>query len=298
MGFELVGIEIAGGSGAKILRFTADRLPGPLEDAPAGADGDALSPDSTLASRTAAGGALPPDASVVSEAAAVGSLPPDASVASEAAAVGSLPPDTAVASEAVAGGAVPAGSEDSSPALAGAFPSSLTGVPGNAPPSGTGMSPDGAADGASGSAPGAAPGVTLAGTRGTAPEAARAGVPWRGSGITLDDCAVLSRALSAMLDDLWPGDGPGYVLEVSSPGLDRPLLSEADLVRFSGSLARLRLRRDGRTEVVSGRLDCSPGSLSVTPREPPPRPGRPAREALPVAFEWADVSRARLLPEI
>jgi ribosome maturation factor RimP len=124
------------------------------------------------------------------------------------------------------------------------------------------------------------------------------GTPWRGSGITLDDCAALSRAVSALLDDLWPGEGPGYVLEVSSPGLDRAVASEDEAVRFSGSLAKLRIRRDGRTSVVSGRLNCSPGALSIVPVAPAAKPGKPRPEMAAVAFEWAEVAKARLLPEI
>ena len=58
-------------------------------------------------------------------------------------------------------------------------------------------------------------------------------------GVTLDDCADLSRELSTLLDveDLVPCE---YSLEVSSPGLDRPLKSEADYERFSGRLIKVR----------------------------------------------------------
>jgi len=60
-------------------------------------------------------------------------------------------------------------------------------------------------------------------------------------GITLDDCADVSRELSALLDveDFIPGR---YTLEVSSPGLDRPLKKPSDFVRFKGSLAVVRTR--------------------------------------------------------
>jgi len=54
-----------------------------------------------------------------------------------------------------------------------------------------------------------------------------------GEGITVDDCAVVSRALEAWLD----GDetmGEKYVLEVSSPGVERPLVRPRDWERFSG----------------------------------------------------------------
>ena len=53
------------------------------------------------------------------------------------------------------------------------------------------------------------------------------------TGIGLDDCEKVSRALSAALDE---GDPIpyNYVLEVSSPGIDRPLKSEKDFARFKG----------------------------------------------------------------
>jgi ribosome maturation factor RimP len=58
-------------------------------------------------------------------------------------------------------------------------------------------------------------------------------------GITLDDCADVSRELSAILDveDLIPAR---YTLEVSSPGLDRPLKGPADYERFAGRLVKVR----------------------------------------------------------
>lgn len=59
-------------------------------------------------------------------------------------------------------------------------------------------------------------------------------------GITLDDCSAVSRQLGALLDveDPLPGH---YDLEVSSPGLDRPLLATEHFVRFVGKRARLKL---------------------------------------------------------
>jgi len=58
-------------------------------------------------------------------------------------------------------------------------------------------------------------------------------------GVTLDDCADVSRELSAVLDveDIIPGH---YALEVSSPGLDRPLKTLADYERFAGRLVKVR----------------------------------------------------------
>ena len=52
-------------------------------------------------------------------------------------------------------------------------------------------------------------------------------------GISLDDCEEVSQELSAKLDLIDPID-KSYLLEVSSPGLDRPLNSDDDFIRFSG----------------------------------------------------------------
>ncbi len=58
--------------------------------------------------------------------------------------------------------------------------------------------------------------------------------------LTLDQCAQLSRAISAVLDSADPIPGP-YRLEVSSPGIDRPLTRLADFGRFVPHLARIEL---------------------------------------------------------
>ncbi|WPL16243.1 Ribosome maturation factor RimP [Thiorhodovibrio winogradskyi] len=66
-------------------------------------------------------------------------------------------------------------------------------------------------------------------------------------GITVDDCALVSHQLSGQLDveDPIPGE---YALEVSSPGLDRPLFTAEQMQRFQGQRARVRLaeKRNGR----------------------------------------------------
>ena len=61
------------------------------------------------------------------------------------------------------------------------------------------------------------------------------------SGISHRDCELVSQQLGVILDveDLVPG--PQYILEVSSPGLDRKLRTPADYQRFTGRLARLVL---------------------------------------------------------
>jgi ribosome maturation factor RimP len=59
-------------------------------------------------------------------------------------------------------------------------------------------------------------------------------------GITLDDCSAVSHQLSGLLDVEDPVSGH-YDLEVSSPGLDRPLFTSEHFERFRGHKARLKL---------------------------------------------------------
>jgi len=72
--------------------------------------------------------------------------------------------------------------------------------------------------------------------------------------LTVDDCADVSRAVSALLDVEDTIDGP-YTLEVSSPGIDRPLTRPEDFTRFAGFEAKLETRApiDGRKR-FRGRL--------------------------------------------
>jgi ribosome maturation factor RimP len=72
--------------------------------------------------------------------------------------------------------------------------------------------------------------------------------------MTVDDCAEVSRAVSALLDVEDPISGP-YSLEVSSPGLDRPLVRLEDFDRFAGFEAKVELNAplDGRKR-FRGRL--------------------------------------------
>jgi ribosome maturation factor RimP len=60
--------------------------------------------------------------------------------------------------------------------------------------------------------------------------------------MTVDDCAEISRNLSAILDVEDPLDD-AYLLEVSSPGIDRPLVRPQDYERFAGFEARVELTR-------------------------------------------------------
>ncbi|MBL6957653.1 MAG: ribosome maturation factor RimP [Rhodospirillales bacterium] len=75
-----------------------------------------------------------------------------------------------------------------------------------------------------------------------------------GAAMIVDDCADISRAISAVLDVDDPIDS-GYTLEVSSPGLDRPLVRLRDFERYAGHQARIEMDRliDGQRR-FKGRL--------------------------------------------
>jgi ribosome maturation factor RimP len=68
-----------------------------------------------------------------------------------------------------------------------------------------------------------------------------------GQGMTADNCATISRVVSALLEVDDPIQG-AYTLEVSSPGLDRPLVRLRDFERFQGLEAKIEINRplDGR----------------------------------------------------
>jgi ribosome maturation factor RimP len=125
----------------------------------------------------------------------------------------------------------------------------------------------------------------------------------RESGVGLRECEQVSERLGVMLDVEDPIDSR-YTLEVSTPGLDRPLRTKRDYVRFSGRLARIKTRErfdneslfrgrlagmkddnvilqgDGETRsfpfsaIESGRLEVE----MFQPR-PPHRPGKPHSSA-------------------
>ena len=76
-----------------------------------------------------------------------------------------------------------------------------------------------------------------------------------GEGITVDECAQVSRALEPWLDT-HEGLSEQYVLEVSSPGVDRPLVRERDFERFRGEHVAVKGR-----EVLLGRATRLEGEL-------------------------------------
>jgi ribosome maturation factor RimP len=102
-------------------------------------------------------------------------------------------------------------------------------------------------------------------------------------GVTVDDCARISHQISAELDvdDPIPG---AYTLEVSSPGLDRPLISDADFERFAGRRVRLSTYApiDGRRNFQGQLIGLQAGVVRMT------------QDGKEVAIPRAQVARARL----
>lgn len=89
----------------------------------------------------------------------------------------------------------------------------------------------------------------------------------RPEGVTLADCERVSKQVSALLDVLDFGTGR-YLLEVSSPGLDRQLYRARDYERFVGSKVRITWFDAGAKRTVVGRLTAfdpaSGGTATVT----------------------------------
>jgi ribosome maturation factor RimP len=77
------------------------------------------------------------------------------------------------------------------------------------------------------------------------------------AGITVDDCAKVSRQVSAVLEVEDPRAG-AYTLEVSSPGLDRPLVKPDDFKRYVGEVIKVRI-----FEPVLGRKNFTGKLVSV-----------------------------------
>jgi len=84
-------------------------------------------------------------------------------------------------------------------------------------------------------------------------------------GISHSDCEAVSEQLGTLLDveDLMPG--PHYILEVSSPGLDRKLTKPGEFERFAGRLARISTTEPVENEkFFEGRLaGCAEGRVKI-----------------------------------
>lgn len=107
-------------------------------------------------------------------------------------------------------------------------------------------------------------------------------------GIGLEDCAAVSRQLTRMLEV----EGVDYErLEVSSPGLDRPLRKAGDFARFSGQKAEVRMRTPdamGRRKFVGMLRGADEEQVSL----------EMDGNGQTVALAIADIDRAKLVPQL
>jgi ribosome maturation factor RimP len=105
-------------------------------------------------------------------------------------------------------------------------------------------------------------------------------------GVGLEDCASVSRQLARVFEV----EGIDFDrMEVSSPGLDRPLRKEVDFARFVGQKAELRMRTPdakGRRKFVGVLRGAEAGRVSVE------------LDGQTVALVLDDVERAKLVPEL
>jgi len=106
-----------------------------------------------------------------------------------------------------------------------------------------------------------------------------------GSGVNIEDCERVSREVSALLDVHDPIP-TAYTLEVSTPGLDRVLRTEAHFTRFVGSRVNveLRLPRDGRRRYTGTLQGCADGAVTMEV------------DGLAVTIRLDEIERARLVP--
>jgi len=102
--------------------------------------------------------------------------------------------------------------------------------------------------------------------------------------MTVEDCADISRSISALLDVADPIAG-AYTLEVSSPGIDRPLVRPEDYDRFAGFEARIDLNApfEGRKRFRGRLLGRSDDHVRL------------AAEIGEISLPFADIARAKLV---
>ncbi|WP_137993012.1 ribosome maturation factor RimP [Streptomyces vilmorinianum] len=105
-------------------------------------------------------------------------------------------------------------------------------------------------------------------------------------GVELDACAELSRAISEKLDETDAMGEGEYVLEVTSPGAERPLTQHRHYVRATGRLVKLQLHEGG--EVIARILTVDDDGLDLEV------PGVKGRKPTARRVEFADIAKARV----
>lgn len=119
----------------------------------------------------------------------------------------------------------------------------------------------------------------------------------KAGGVTVHDCEQVHLSLGHALDveDLVPH---AYTLEVSSPGLDRPLKRREDYARALGKQVNLKLRqpREGQWRLIGRLLDVNEQGVTVA-LSAPQQPGRRRAQAEPpvrAVLEWHAIAAGRL----
>lgn len=86
----------------------------------------------------------------------------------------------------------------------------------------------------------------------------------RPDGVTIRDCSLVNRTIGILLEGADPFPGR-YVLEVSSPGSNRPLVTAEHFTSFAGSLARVTVRGDDgeHRRIVGTIVSCDDGLLTL-----------------------------------
>jgi ribosome maturation factor RimP len=120
----------------------------------------------------------------------------------------------------------------------------------------------------------------------------------RDAGVTLDDIAEVSRAVSEVLDR--NDDGMGrtpYVLEVTSPGVDRPLTEPRHWRRNTGRLVTVAVGPAGSTETVTGRITAVDGAGVTLAVEAKGKPGAKKRPPTTRQVPWVELGSGRVQVE-
>ncbi len=120
----------------------------------------------------------------------------------------------------------------------------------------------------------------------------------RDDGVTLDDIAEVSRAVSEVLDTNDDGMGRApYVLEVTSPGVDRPLTEARHWRRNAGRLVTVKVGPAGAAEEVTGRITAVHDAGVTLAVEGKSKPGAKKRAPTPREVPWAELGAGRVQVE-
>src|SRR5271157_5125231 len=123
--------------------------------------------------------------------------------------------------------------------------------------------------------------------------------PQHPDGVTHEDCANFSREFGTIVDVEDAVPGGSYVLEVSSPGLDRKLKKAADFERFRGHRMKLTTREPvNNNRHFEGKLESVENGKLLLDLSAARRKMRPKEGAASVEIELANVEKANLVPEI